>query len=1073
MSTAPSPSPAYKPNDLPQLHSAHCPAYKPNDPPQLHSTYAPHPFPPLPVSLLGAHGPLLASALVNLGLPQMFVSEELVQRLGPTVFTCTHFVRVLLELANGLWTTGPMYAKVAPLGKDLKIILGGNFIYRHKMELGLFPQPHLTCKANPIHSINLLALSFQPCVSAWVAAIAPVVDTKEQLRLATLDHRLRAEFADRFPADIPPVHLYQSLVRHHIELDNPATVVNLWGYPLPKKYCKAWYLLLQEHLTAGRLRPSWSSYSSPSFIIPKKGCDLNKHTVKDRTPLPLPDDILSMCSNAQFWAKIDMTNSFFQTKMAEEDIPKTAVSTPWGLYEWTIMPMGLCNAPATHQQCVNEALQGLLGTICFVYLDDITIFADTLEEHEARVRQVLDALRRAKLYCSPTKTNLATTECSFLGHIINRAGVHADPKKIQRIEDWALPKTVKELRGLSSIATLWTPNKVRHFKAIKAIVTSLDCLRPPNHSADTAPFWVMTDASNHGIGGVLLQGQEWKMARPIAYWSRQYIPAERNYPTHKQELLAIVKALKEWRIDLLGSHFHILTDHSTLEHFQTQCTVLSCQQARWLDTLAKFDYNLWYLPDENNIILDAYKTNPFCQQAMANIGSVTLDSKIVDALLYLRGQLIVPSLASILHNAHDAQGHLGDMKTYRTVQQAYFWPNMSRDVKHYIQQCDSCQRTKARTTRIAGKLHLFPVPTQPMADIAIDFIGPLPANKGFDRVLTITDRLSGYVRLLPAREADTAAEVAARFHEGWHRLFGLPQSIVSDRDKLFTSKFWTALHKRLNVKLQLSSAFHPETDGRSEKTNKTAFQILRALVNKEQSNWAECLAVCEYAINSSLNVATGKTPFELVLGYTPSLAPLARVNSDDDLPSVEELLALRFQACEDTRDQLAISKVRQAAQSNKKRQDEPSWAVGDLVLLDSSDCRKRLHTRKRRAAKLIDRFDGPYRIVKAQPEISSYTLQLNGDNATVPFFHMGKLKTYRKNDTALFPNREPARLGPVDVGGKPEYIIEDIVDERIRAGKQQYLVSWVSWPSDSDSWEPAEALEDTEALDRWERRNKE
>ncbi|SGY55447.1 BQ5605_C006g04026 [Microbotryum silenes-dioicae] len=1140
-----------------------------NDP-----SYAPHPFPPLPVSLAGAHGTLLASALVDSGSPQTFLSEELVQRLGlerraleqhskytlamqnqvPTVFTCTHFVRVPLELANGLWAAGPTYAEVAALGKDLAIILGGNFIYWHKMELGLFPQPHLTCKANPIHAIDLLALSSQLCAAARVTAIAPVSDDEEQLRLAALDHRLRAEFADRFPADIPPVHLYQSPVRHHIELDTPSTVVNLRGYPLPKKYHEAWYLLLQEHLAAGRLRPSRSAYSSPSFIIPKKGCDvdptiaprwvndyreLNKHTIKDRTPLPLPDDILSTCSNAPFWAKIDMTNSFFQTKMAEEDIHKTAVSTPWGLYEWTVMPMGLCNAPATHQRRVNEALQGLLGTICFVYLDDITIFADTLEEHEARVRQVLDALRRAELYCSPTKTNLATAECSFLGHIINRAGVHADPKKIQRIEDWSLPKTVKELRGflglvqylrkfipglaehtaaltpltrqgLSSIATLWTPNEVRHFKAIKAIVTSLDCLRPPDHSANAAPFWVMTDASNQGIGGVLLQGQEWKVARPIAYWSRQYIPAERNYPTHEQELLAIVEALKEWRIDLLGGHFHILTDHSTLEHFQTQRTVLSRRQARWLDTLAEFDYDLRYLPGEDNIvadamsrysftdplptlvaavshvklsdavkqqILDAYKTDPFCQQAMSNIGSVTSDFKIVDALLYLRGRLIIPSLAplreSILHDAHDAQGHLGDMKTYRTVQQAYFWPNMSRDVKHYVQQCDSCQRTKACTTRIAGKLHSLPVPTRPMADIAIDFVGPLPANKGFDRVLTITDRLSGYVRLLPARKADTAAEVAARFHEGWHRLFGLPQSIVSDRDKLFTSKFWTALHKRLNIKLQLSSAFHPETDGRSEKTNKTAFQILRALVNKEQSNWAECLAVCEYAINSSLNVATGKTPFELVLGYTPSLAPLACVDGDDDLPSVEELLARRFQACEDARDQLAISKVRQAAQSNKKRQDEPSWAVGDLVLLDSSDRRKRLHTRKRRAAKLMDPFDGPYRIVKAQPEISSYTLQLNGDDAAVPFFHTGKLKTSCKNNTALFPNREPARLGPVDVGGEPEYIIEDIVDERIRAGKQQYLVSWLSWPSDSNSWEPAEALEDTEALDRWERRNEE
>ncbi|SCZ89735.1 BZ3501_MvSof-1269-A2-R1_Chr9g10322 [Microbotryum saponariae] len=1081
-------------------------------------SYAPRSFPPLPVSLRGAHGTLTASALVDSGSPQTFLSEDFVQRLGlekraleqhtkytlamqnqvPTVFTCTHFVRVPVELANGRWAAGPTYAEVAPLGRDLELILGGNFIYTHKIDLGHFPHPHLTCKNNPEEPIDLLELSSQPRGTSPVAAIAPV-NEDEQLRLAALDQRLRAVYADRFPDDIPPVATYQSPVRHHIELDNPRTVINLRGYPVAKRHRQAWYLLLQKHLASGRLRPSRSPYASPAFIIPKKGSDvdptiaprwvndyrhLNRHTIKDRTPLPLADDILSTCS--KFWAKIDMTNSFFQTKMAEEDIAKTAVSTPWGLYEWTVMPMGLCNAPATHQRHINDALHGLLDTICFVYLDDITIFADTLEEHEARVCQVLDALRRAELYCSPSKTNLATSECEFLGHIINRSGVHADPKKIKRIHDWHLPATVTELKGflglvqylrrfipglaehtaaltpltikgLTSIGNLWTTPTVRHFEAIKSIVVSLDCLRPPDHSADAMPFWVMTDASLQGIGGVLLQGSHWKTAHPIAYWSRQYIPAERNYPTHEQELLAIVEALKEWRIDLLGGHFHILTDHSTLEHFQTQRTVISRRQARWLDTLAEFDYDLQYLPGRENIvadamsrysfpeplpvivanisqvslsdvvkqqIVDAYKTDAFCQQALNNIASVASEFKIIDALLYLRGRLVIPLLAplreSILHDAHDALGHLGDVKTYQTVIQTYFWPNMSRHVKQYVQQCDSCQRTKARTTRVAGKLHSLPVPVRPMTDIAVDFVGPLPTNKGFDRVLTITDRLSGYVRLIPAREADTAVDVANRFHEGWHRFFGLPQRIVSDRDKLFTSKFWSALHKRLNIKLQLSSAFHPETDGRSEKTNKTAFQILRSLVNREQSNWVECLTACEYAINSSVNVSTGKTPFELVLGYTPTLAPLAPIEGDEELPSVEELLALRFQSCEEARDQLAVSKVRQAAQANKDRADEPSWAVGDLVLLDSSDRRKRLHTRKRRAAKLMDRFDGPYRIVAAQPGISTYTLQLNKDDSAVPFFHTGKLKAYRSNDSELFPSREPARPGPVDVGGEPE-----------------------------------------------------
>ncbi|SCV68082.1 BQ2448_203 [Microbotryum intermedium] len=257
-------------------------------------------------------------------------------------------------------------------------------------------------------------------------------------------------------------------------------------------------------------------------------------------------------------------------------------------------------------------------------------------------------------------------------------------------------------KGLTSITDLWTAKELLHFEAIKSIVMSLDCLHPPDHSAEAAPFWVMTDASLQGIGG--------------------YIPAERNYPTHEQELLAIVDALKEWRIDLLGGHFHILTDHPTLdEHFQMQRTVLSRRQARWIDTLAEFDYDLKYLPGPKNVVADAmsrysfpdppsspvaaisqvtlsdavkqqivkaYKTNPFCQQAFVNIASVMLEFKIIDKLLYLRGRLVIPLLAP-----------LRDMKTYQTVRQAYFWPNMLQDVKNCVQQCNSCQRTKACTTR--------------------------------------------------------------------------------------------------------------------------------------------------------------------------------------------------------------------------------------------------------------------------------------------------------------------------------------------------------------------------------------
>ncbi|SGY55487.1 BQ5605_C139g13418 [Microbotryum silenes-dioicae] len=1247
--------------------------------------------------------------------------------------------------------------------------------------------------------------------------------------------------------DIPPVATYELPVRHHIQLKPGAKKPNKKGYRAAHRYRPAWKRLLDQHVTASRLRKLSSEYASPAFIIPKKGMEkdesilprwvndyreLNEGTVRDRTPLPLPDETLSVCSKAQFWGKIDMANSFFQTKMAEDDIAKTAVVTPWGLYKWTVMPMGLCNTPATHQRRVNEALGELIGKVCFVYLDDITIFVDTLEENKQRVRLVLDALRKADLYVSPKKTELFAAECFFLSHQITREGISVDPEKVQRIQHWPRPTTVRQLRGflglvqylrkfIDKLADLtavlvpltrkgayvdqgWTKEHETAFQAIKAMVGKLP---------------------NRGIGAALSQGKEWQTAMPVGSWSRQYIPAEHNYAAHEMELLAIVEALHHWRADLLGVGFKILTDHHALAAFMKQGNLLR-RQARWTEQLANYDFTIEYVRGPQNTVADALSRHSFpdgdmanvlaetmlrmgeidiecvlkkkervnetraldsirvqatsesnqyatppsasirrratraptsqchkdgyqddsqCAQAIRNIDS-TPGYSLEDAITRFEGRILLPKTGDFrekaIHDAHNAAGHFGLHKTYEHLRRNFIWLGMKETCKEYIESGSVCQTMKMHGTGFAGRIHNLNVPDRPMREVGLDFVGPLIPSNGNDALLTVTDRLSGYVCLIPCQTTDDATTTAKRFFDGWHQYFGMPRVLISDRDKLFTSEFWKAYMDRMSTKLAMTViqvlqilvnrrqndwanhiatvkfvinsslnkltgktpfevvlgfnpkltpiaprdgsmvlqaveaivdkretavaeakdnlaiakirqaeqsnrrrkvdpvfavgdkvlvdsrdrclrykadgearstkffprfdgpyevlaarpetsnyklklnpgdkmhnvfhvsklrrwvanngeafpgrhaaepaaiivqgneeweverivdekgkgkrkkflvkwkgwadsnntweprshleetaaldrwenenreggvqtdvanrfhegwhrffglpqhivsdssehqaatflVFHPETDGRSEKTNKTAFQILRSLVNREQSSWVECITACEYAINSSVNISTGKTPFELVLGYTPTLAPLAPIDGD------EELLALRFQSCEEARDQLAVSKVRQATQANKDHADKPSWAVVDLVLLDSSDRRKQLHTRKRRAAKLMDCFDGPYHIVAAQPGISTYTLQLNKDDSAVRFFHTGKLKAYLQ---------EPARPGPVDVSGEPEWVIEDIVDERIRAGKTQYLVSRVSWPSDSNSWEPAEAL------DRWEHRNEE
>ena len=245
------------------------------------------------------------------------------------------------------------------------------------------------------------------------------------------EQEIREEFKDRFPDDIPHVTRLPDDVYHRFRLKDPEKVIKCRSYACPKKYRDAWKQLLDQHLAAGRIRESSSEYCSPSFLIPKADPTvlprwvndfraLNDNTIPDHYPLPCIETILSDCAKGSIWAKIDMTNSFFQTRVHPDDIKLTAVMTPFGLYEWVVMPMGCRNAPATHQRRMNQALRKYIGVICHVYLDDIVIWSSSIEEHRRNVRTVLQALREAHLYCSTKKSQLFATEIDFLGHHISQ-----------------------------------------------------------------------------------------------------------------------------------------------------------------------------------------------------------------------------------------------------------------------------------------------------------------------------------------------------------------------------------------------------------------------------------------------------------------------------------------------------------------------------------------------------------------------------------------------------------------------------------------------------------------------------
>lgn len=241
---------------------------------------------------------------------------------------------------------------------------------------------------------------------------------------------------------------------------------------------------------------------------------------------------------------------------------------------------------------------------------------------------------------------------------------------------------------------------------------------------------------------------------------------------------------------------------------------------------------------------------------------------------------------------------------------------------------------------------------------------------------------------------------------------------------------------------------------------------MRSVIQRNQKNWHEKLADTEYAINVAENVSTGKAPFELVLGFIPSLVPRSAERSAE--AGVEELLAKRAQNLEEARTSLLLAKVRQAEQSNGKRGEEPEWKVGDEVMVDSRDRRLRYKsTDGRQSGKFFARYDGPYKIIKANPEQSKYRIQLGVGDKSFNTFHTSILKTYNRNDVNKFPDREPEEPEAVIIGGEEEYEVEQIEEERNQGRGKKYLVKWKGYTE--LTWEPRSHLMETAALEKWER----
>lgn len=393
------------------------------------------------------------------------------------------------------------------------------------------------------------------------------------------------------------------------------------------------------------IEPSVSPYNSPLWIVPKKPDSqgnkrwrmvidyraLNEKTIGDAYPLPNITEILDQLGSAKYFSIFDLASGFHQIPMHEMDAHKTAFSTPFGHYQFTRMPFGLKNAPATFQRLMDQVLTGLQGTELFVYLDDIVIYASSLKEHESKFNKLANRLRQANLRLQPDKCEFLRKEVSYLGHIIGEKGVQPDPQKVEAVQKFPRPvneKNIKQFLGLAgyyrrfipdfskearALTKLlkkdtkftWGEEQEKSFEALKNTLCTEPLLQYPDF---TRPFVITTDASNYAIAGILSQGTVGKDL-PIAYASRTLNSAEQNYSTIEKELLAIVYSVSYFRPYVYGRKFTLVTDHKPLTWLNSVKDPTS-RLARWRLKLAEYEYDVIYKAGKTNVNADALSRNP-------------------------------------------------------------------------------------------------------------------------------------------------------------------------------------------------------------------------------------------------------------------------------------------------------------------------------------------------------------------------------------------------------------------------------------------------------------------------------
>ena len=786
----------------------------------------------------------------------------------------------------------------------------------------------------------------------------------------------------------------------------------------PQSYQKVIKEHIDEMLRCGIIRPGTGAWASPVVLAKKadgtlRFCTdyrkLNEHTKRDVYPLPRIDDVLESLAGAKIFSSFDFLSGFWQVELDEEDKEKTGFITIYGLFEWNVMPFGLCNSPSTFQRVMDDLLRHIKWMFCLVYVDDVIIYSKNEEEHLQHIDTFLKIVCDSGFKIKPKKCNLYRTKLKFLGHIVSRNGIQPDPDKVKTIDAIGPPNNIKDVQTIlgmpgyyrkfipkyalitepivnllrKNVTFEWSERCQKALDDVKTLLKAEPILKFPDHNRR---YYLMTDYSKMGISAILSQVFE-DGEHPVAYWSRTNKHGQRDYEATMGECYAAVQGVKHFRSYILGNEFTLVTDHSALQWLQTHkgentrllkwSLVLQEYypfEIKWrpgkqhgpADCVSRFpideSINVVIQWDQADRLIQAQREDPKLKLYFENL----IDSKlpadknlrrrvvtecehltIYNGILYhvwlpeskkkgrgrLKRRVVIPDILipEVLKKGHEESGHFGPWKTVELLKPRVHWNNMVHDITEYCKTCDICQRTKFRTQKQFGSMETIPA-SEPWEVICIDWIGPInPAVHGYRYIFVVVDYFTRWPEAFACKNKDAKTFALILSNQICSRYL-MPKKILSDRDPAFLGKISKDLLQLYNIDKLNTTAYHAQTNGMTERTNKTLIQVMKALLLQHKLSWPELLPFVLQKLRLHVNESIGHSPYEMLYGRVPRIPldlMLGQVEpSEFNEGIVKEIAKLHKQA----QIMAEKSKLRQKARYDEKLRRKPKFKVGDEVL---------------------------------------------------------------------------------------------------------------------------------------------